>query len=565
MKKTIITILLAAMLTGTLASCGGATAETETASTADTTAETETETELTDNLPETDMGGYTLSIYNYNENWLTWTNTRIVVPELTGDVLNDALYNRQANIEERFNCKILTDEADVTIDLLKANTTAGDATYSVYAVDEGNALGALPYIAKWDDIPYLQLDQPWWNPDATKVYNILNKQIALAGNISLSAVSRAVCMVFNKNIYNEYFAGEESLYDIVTANEWTVDKYLEITDTVHADLNGDGAYDVNDLYGLNMGRGFKGYIASFLCGSGMNFTTADADGNQSFTLHQNEKGIGLMQKLVDKLGTQGYYYNEDKSVHGFQPTDFFSSGHALFTQGVPNDIYKLRDMEDDIGIVPMPKYDASQEKYTAAAWGGATHMLARTFDMADAENLGIILEAMSFSGFYDVIPQYKEIALKTKTARDSESADMLDIIFSSIYFDFGTNILYDGVLAESFLADIWNKKSSDVIVSSMEKHLNKIEKYIADLNEMIAEIEYTSPKREESYHEKTARLYARHRHRRLADQLQAHGLPARAPPERRDHRRPGAFCHLHHRSGRGQYCHLRRGPHPAGL
>ncbi len=491
MKKTIIAILLASMLTGTLAACGGTTTETETAAAADTTAvaETETETELTDNLPETDMGGYELAFHNFTENWLTWANTRIVVPEMTGDVLNDALYNRQTDIEERFNCKILTEEADYTTDLLKANVIAGDDTYSVFACSETNTLEALPYITKWDDIPYLQLDQPWWNPDATKVYNILNKQIALAGNISLSAVSRAVCMVFNKNIYSEYFAGEDTLYDIVAANEWTLDKYLEITDTVHADLNGDGVYDANDLYGLNMGRGFKGYIASFLCGSDMNFTTSDADGNQSFTLHQNEKGIGLMQKLVDKLGSQGYYYNEDKSVHSFSPSDFFSSGHALFTQGVPNDIYKLRDMEDDIGIVPMPKYDAAQEKYTAAAWGGATHMLARTFDMAEAENLGIILEAMSFSGFYDVIPQYKEIALKTKTARDSESADMLDIIFSSVYFDFGTNILYDDVLANTFLTDIWNKKSSDVIVSSMEKAMPKIETYIADLNEMIAEIE----------------------------------------------------------------------------
>ncbi len=489
MKKHLTLLLVLSMLTGLCASCGGTTTETETTATVNTTAETETETELTDGLPETDMGGYTLAIYNYTEGSISWANTRILVAELTGDVLNDALYNRQAAIEERFNCKITADETDVTINLLKTNVTAGDATYAVYAVDEGNTLPALPYITAWDNIPYLQLDKQWWNPDATAVYNILNKQIALAGNISLSAVSRAVCMVFNKNIYNEYFAGEDTLYDIVAQNEWTVDRYLTITDTVHADLDGDGAYTKEDLYGLNMGRGFKGYIASFLCGSDMNFTTADSEGNQSFTLHQNEKGIGLLQKLVDKLGGAGYYYNEDKSVHGFQPADFFSSGHALFTQGVPNDIYKLRDMEDDIGIVPMPKYDAAQEKYTAAAWGGATHMLAKTFDMAEGDNLGILLEAMSFAGYFDVIPQYKEIALKTKTARDSESADMLDIIFSSIYFDFGTNILYDGVLAESFLADIWNKKSSDAIVSSMEKHLPKIEKYIADLNKMIAEIE----------------------------------------------------------------------------
>lgn len=104
-------------------------------------------------------------------------------------------------------------------------------------------------------------------------------------------------------------------------------------------------------------------------------------------------------------------------------------------------------MNDDIGILPMPKYDEAQENYKSAAWGGAVWTLSRTFDMADAEKLGSALEAMSFYGYRDVIPVYKEVALKTKTTRDNESADMLDIIFGTIYFDFGTNIMYDAVFA----------------------------------------------------------------------------------------------------------------------
>ena len=189
-----------------------------------------------------------------------------------------------------------------------------------------------------------------------------------------------------------------------------------------------------------------------------------------------------MTKLIDAAGMNGFTYNTMDHVHSASPADFFENGHALFSQRVPNDIYKLRDMEDDIGILPMPKYDASQENYIAAAWGGAVWTLPKTFDTADADNLGIVLEAMSYATYHEVVPVYKEIALKTKTARDNESEEMLDIIFDNVYFDFGTNIMYDAVIADTFLTDIFNSGSSGIIISSMEKALPVIQKYMDDIN-----------------------------------------------------------------------------------
>ena len=239
-----------------------------------------------------------------------------------------------------------------------------------------------------------------------------------------------------------------------------------------------------------LGRGFKGYIASFLCGSDMNFTEKNDKGEDEFTLYKNEKGIALLTKLIDAWSAgNGYEYNKKDDLHGATPENFFENGHALFSQRVPNDIYKLRDMNDDIGILPMPKYDEAQENYKSAAWGGAVWTLSRTFDMADAEKLGAALEAMSFYGYRDVIPVYKEVALKTKTTRDNESADMLDIIFGTIYFDFGTNIMYDAVFAEGFIRSIYKAKSSDSIVSSMEKNKKAIDKYITEIFEMASEMQ----------------------------------------------------------------------------
>lgn len=444
----------------------------------------ETTTVLTDGLPDTNMNGYEYTILNHTESSLSWANTRITVDTMDGDVLNDALYARTSKLEDRFSFKLNVKEDDAPHNVIPKAVLAGDSAYDSYQFTETAPLTSqLPYIMDWNSLSVLTPDSPWWNPAATSVYNISGKQTALAGNVSLAPASRAVCMVFNKKIWTDRGDGAD-LYALASDGKWTVDTYLKLAKSVGADLDGDGKYTVKDLYGLNMGRGFKGYVASFLGGTGISFTAADKDGRQSFTLNKDERGITLLRKLVDALGEKGYYYNEDASVHSFAPADFFSSGHALFTQGVPNDIYKLRNMEDDIGIIPMPKLDEAQDSYHSAAWGGAILLLPSTFDMKDAEYAGIILEAMSFAGYYDVVPQYKEIALKTKTARDDESADMLDIIFAAVSFDFGTNIMYDAVFAGSFLTDIWKAKSSDIIVSSMEKALPTIEKYIADLTKL---------------------------------------------------------------------------------
>ena len=307
--------------------------------------------------------------------------------------------------------------------------------------------------------------------------------------MTLAAASRAVCTVFNKRIWNE-LGDRTDLYGLVRDGKWTVDRFLSIAKATNKDMNGNAEWDENDVYGLMLGRGFKGYIASFLCGSNMNFTEKNADGKDEFTLYKNEKGIGLMTKLIEAWSVgNGYEYNKADDLHGATPANFFENGHALFSQRVPNDIYKLRTMEDDIGILPMPKYDEKQENYCSAAWGGAVWTLPKTFNMDKADNLGIVLEAMSYYGYKDVIPVYKEVALKTKTARDNESSDMLDIVFSTIYFDFGTNIMYDAVIAESFLKDIFNSKSADTIVSSMENARPRIEQHIADIFEMAAEME----------------------------------------------------------------------------
>ena len=101
---------LALALLMLLASCGGAENET----TADTAAGEETITEtgpltemekralIKDDLPDKDYGGMQFRISTKRG-----TMYEIDAEELTGDVLNDAIYTRNTNVEERFNVELV--------------------------------------------------------------------------------------------------------------------------------------------------------------------------------------------------------------------------------------------------------------------------------------------------------------------------------------------------------------------------------------------------------------------------------------------------------------------------
>ena len=112
MKRTITALLLIAMLLGTIASCGE---KTPTESTQNPTADTETEsvetateeeTELQPDIPKLDFGGETFTCLTSgpsDDNGVDWVTYDVWVESITGDAINDAVYNRNAYLMETYN------------------------------------------------------------------------------------------------------------------------------------------------------------------------------------------------------------------------------------------------------------------------------------------------------------------------------------------------------------------------------------------------------------------------------------------------------------------------------
>ncbi|MBQ3176955.1 MAG: hypothetical protein IJB52_03990, partial [Clostridia bacterium] len=139
-RKTISLLLVLVMLLSSMAACGESDADTITDDTA--AAETETVKETTelearlalpDNLPEKDFDGYDFRVLTRNrDDFIKDVGADL---ELTGDVFNDALYNRNKTLEERFNFILSAEYAEnngtATHAAAQAAVLAGDDTYDV--------------------------------------------------------------------------------------------------------------------------------------------------------------------------------------------------------------------------------------------------------------------------------------------------------------------------------------------------------------------------------------------------------------------------------------------------
>jgi hypothetical protein len=114
---------------------------------------------------------------------------------------------------------------------------------------------------------------------------------------------------------------------------------------------------------------------------------------------------------------------------------------ALFSWIRMRIVERLRAMETDFGIIPLPKLDAQQENYYTHnnPHTGAGISIPRS--NKNLERTGMILEDLSAESRYTLQPAYYELNLRGKFVRDDDSQEMLDIILSNTAYDIG--YIYD--------------------------------------------------------------------------------------------------------------------------
>ena len=488
MNKKLCILLALLMLASTATACGDSGASETTADTAaDNTAAETVETEETENfdpgLPAKDFGGRTFTFMTKNdESWSDWKESSIYYPELTGEVLNDAVFNRNSYVQETYNV-VLAEYAPSSGNFVKEAETAvktGDTTYDVIMPPLNNAgtLVQSGYLMNLYEVENLNLSQRWWDERSIADLSIANKLYMVSGDISTLNNDATWCTMINLEVLNNL--GVETPYQYVAEDNWNFDTYKMLCENASIDLDGDGTFGKDDsIANLTQNENATAMLITF----GYHLINKDQNDVPYFDLEGNERVYDILMDysefmLDDRLSLN---YHEKGASDGYHllTTKMFEENRGLFWITNLQMVIRLREMETDFGIAPCPKYDAQQEDYCNVVWFVGSYSTVPVSALDPAES-GFILEAMAAKSREILRPAYYETALSLKYLRDEESIEMLDLVIDNrAYeleqaFNFGSTDAVNGIVLNGKEPASTFASANKSIASKIEKTLEQI-------------------------------------------------------------------------------------------
>ncbi len=438
--------LFALLLCALLPACSSASTETEPsavdpAAQTETETETEPETELDDGLPDMDFAGAELTILTFDSggSLAGYIENEICVEGETGDAINDAVFQRNLHVLEKYNFQVKDSKVTSPKDTVQKAVKAGETLYSG-VVDTPIALATIAMqnnFYDYKDLPYVNLEQPWWTPNAVRDTSISGHYYMAVTDILMNDKQRTYGTLFDYTLAEDLGIG--NLYDVVDEGAWTLDKLREYSEVAAQDLDGDGDMDPEDVFGTTT----EAYsILPMMISAGVRMTELDEDGFPQLVIN-NERTIGCIDKILAVLG--------DTSIAGLAENhkdpssgktyyrigiDMVGKGQCLFTVGVFSWVQTIMSESDGtVSILPMPKLDESQPEYLSTSQTTQIHTLAIPVTCPGTEFVGFAMEALAAASRSKVMPVYYETVVKTRYAADPNAVRMIEIILNNLSFE----------------------------------------------------------------------------------------------------------------------------------
>ena len=255
---------------------------------------------------------------------------------------------------------------------------AGDNAFELI---NGQAVATCQVVQKgllmpWQDINYINFDNPWWSKSTVNDLTVKDVTYLAIGDFALSALYQTYCMYYDKVEAENYNIPD--MYETVQGGTWTVDKLYEITQGIYRDLNGNGEKDIDDYYGFSSdpNSNADAYLWAF----------------DNPVMKKDSEGIPYLAIKTDKIDTifeklHTLFFDSPGSYVDFKyigqsgysaclGQDMFKSGKALFANStMSSSTAVFRDLKNDYGIIPYPKFDENQKNYMTMVDG--SHAVTR--------------------------------------------------------------------------------------------------------------------------------------------------------------------------------------------
>ena len=216
---------------------------------------------------------------------------------------------------------------------------------------------------------------------------------------------------------------------------------------------------------------------------------SDRDGSPEFVADTAEM-IDYLQYAIDFNFLERCQCTAE-DFRASDPNNYFNVAKEIFTTGrglyyigpilTVADAEGLRAMDDEYGILPMPKYSEAQKEYrNSFQYSNATVYSIPVQNTRD-ELTGAVLEAMAYYSTDTLRTGYYTYVLGEKGSRDDESKQMLDLIFRTrindlgFVYDWGGMITVYYYMAQNQISPVTMFRiKGELIRESMNKTLSEI-------------------------------------------------------------------------------------------
>ena len=454
-KKVLSVLLVCAMLTGSLAACSESTVNNETAvesgsavvsdesigETAEETVSTDTLDGVIKSLPEANYDGYTFT--SYNRNWINSTLFMRQSPdeELTGEPINDALWERDKALEDKYNIAlnyvVFEPGASLYNDAAKV-IQAGDASMDlIYGNmrDESPTFLANKLSIDINSVPNIELDQPYWSRHNSDI-EIAGKLMFATGDITCRYAGAPYLMMFNKQLVGDY--GYRYPYEDVREGTWTFDKLSSMVDGAYKDLDGNGKVTSADFFGFifETGKGYAFY-------NSFGYKAIDLDENNEAVLSiAEESHVNAIAKITEFAVNPNNYI----TTFTYEEVDMFKQNQALFLDQTACNLALFTDMETDFGVLPLPKESEEQADYYSFCNESCATGVQIPKSASDLERTGMIVNAIAAASRVSSMRAQYEVTLQYRQTRDEDSVEMLKLASEAARYDYTVVYRWGGLM-----------------------------------------------------------------------------------------------------------------------
>jgi hypothetical protein len=431
-------------------------------------------------FPGNDYKGYEMRVIIPDHNDWAMSTIKAVISadtgkeEENGDPINDAIYKRNALVEEGLNISIKEILVSGPESRAKKAILANTDDYDVVFTDSSQAgiIASQGLYLNLYDVPGLNLEKNYWNQNSHKSAELMGKLYFTTSDANIITNDAIWVLYFNKKLQQELGLGNP--YQLVREGKWTVDAFYDMARDGAKDLDGDGKFTVSDRWGIST-HGLA-FLAFFEC-QDQKLVKLNENG-EPYLVTPDEKFVTAFTKaheLMDKQGgmfldAQGSYPGQTADLNHAKKT--FMADMSLFCAEVLAHARVFREMTADFGVLPHPKYDEKQSEYftfmidTVPAFG-------IPITVADQERTGIFIDAFTAISNETIIPAYYKISLEGKFTRDEDSIEMLDIIRDGRIYDLA--VLYNWGSFYSAIITYGTGKEGTNPITVFDKNRGKVE------------------------------------------------------------------------------------------